>query len=334
MSRKKLKRKNVSGSDDKFISYKAVDVTDALQEQGILAAFENDKYGVMIKEAASDGFFTQRDDGTQEPMTITHLIVVKLDKKANEPTWLEKQHIKNELLGPNAEVVELFPSEARRMSGIPEYQTHLWSLSPGARMPLGLVPKNFDERESAMNELLISEEDMKVYVVESNGLFEVFADEEEARRMYSEAGNEMPDNGVVGKIGSVPTENDGAAWTNGAKKKVVKVLAKAEAMNKFSSGEGNTGLEGSVVVDTNGPVTDQDELEDSFGVVDESPQGDEEKVMSKEFIAMGVSQIGKSREDSVKEAVEMVQDDIDSEQAASDELAAMRKKMAASGKVV
>lgn len=53
--------------------------------------------------------------------------------------WRDLQRIKNEIVGPEAEAVELFPAESRLVDGANQF--HLWCGPPGMRFPFG-----FDER--------------------------------------------------------------------------------------------------------------------------------------------------------------------------------------------
>jgi hypothetical protein len=72
--------------------------------------YENDVYLVMI---------TQRDC----PAGMIHLEICRKD---NEPvrSWPALQRIKNELVGPECEGVELFPAESRLIDTVNAY--HLW----------------------------------------------------------------------------------------------------------------------------------------------------------------------------------------------------------------
>ena len=56
------------------------------------------------------------------------------DKRPVVP-WRDKQRIKNELCGPEAEGVELFPAESRLVDTANQY--HLWVLPPGTDLGMG-----------------------------------------------------------------------------------------------------------------------------------------------------------------------------------------------------
>lgn len=83
----------------------------------------NDLYQVVVKNVempAGDGW---------------HLSIKRLDK-APITDWRHKQWIKNQLLGPEVEAVELYPAESRVVDSANQY--HLWAFKkPGFRFPLG-----------------------------------------------------------------------------------------------------------------------------------------------------------------------------------------------------
>jgi len=146
----------------------------------------------------------------------------------------------------------------------------------------------------------------------------------------------MPE-GKIGRIGDIPMEEDGVVWSNVAKVKVASVLEKSAQLDNLMRVKIDEPGE-ATRVNTNGPVTDQDELEDEHGVVDESPTGDEENVMMTEFMALGMDKMKNDRINAVNAAVEklvvrMGEDEekasklVESEAEAKDELEAMREKM-------
>jgi hypothetical protein len=87
----------------------------------------NDKYQVAIFEAeplAGDEF---------PPML--HLSIKRHDR-APVFSWRDIQWIKNQLVGPENEAVQLFPAESRLVDGANQY--HLWVLKdPTIRFPFG-----------------------------------------------------------------------------------------------------------------------------------------------------------------------------------------------------
>jgi len=314
---------------------------EGADEVGVLATFENNKYGVFLKQSVSHGFSVPGPDGQPRPMEILQLIIVRLDKKRIEIPWAEKQAIKNELLGPMTEAMELFPSEMRRMTTIAGHQTHLWALPPGATIPVGLVPKAMQEmgRADQLEKLKVTPEELEVYAVDDDGVTQIFESEAEAKKLYEEAGNELEGGSVVSSTEAL-TEEKGAVWSNVAKVKMANALEKASVLSNLMDPDAAPGGE-ATKINTNGPHTDQDDLEDSMGVVDESPNGDEENVMMPEFMKLGMEKMQVDRHLAIEDAVAKLRAKMESdkeasevnakaeaeaEEAAGDELAAMREK--------
>ena len=66
---------------------------------------------------------------------LVHLSIRNLDRSARHD-WREFQQIKNELVGPENEAVELYPAESRLVDNANQF--HLWCLAdPSARFPIG-----------------------------------------------------------------------------------------------------------------------------------------------------------------------------------------------------
>jgi hypothetical protein len=92
--------------------------------------YKNNKYQVAVyqREASEPGW----------PAMI-HLSIKRLDKQTVHD-WRDLQRIKNELVGPEHEAVELYPAESRLVDSANQY--HLFCLAdPGVRFPFG-----FNER--------------------------------------------------------------------------------------------------------------------------------------------------------------------------------------------
>lgn len=87
----------------------------------------NNLYQVNIRHmAAKDGW-----------PAMVHLSVRRLDKQPLGPErFRHLQRIKNELVGPECEAVELYPAESRLVDTSNQY--HLWVVpTPGMRFPFG-----------------------------------------------------------------------------------------------------------------------------------------------------------------------------------------------------
>lgn len=277
-------------------------VPDGAEDVGIFAAFENNRYSVMLKKTHSYGFAIKDDNGNSVPLEIMDMLIIRNDMKKSEIPWEEKQAIKNEIMGPMSDAVEIFPSEMRRVPNIRDYHAHLWVFPPGVPVPVGVFPKAMEQvmQESGIDDVAVDEDDLQVFFVEYDDVKQVFSDENDAKELYEKAGNEFSP-GEVMHISKAPLEGDGGVWSDSAKAKIARIFEVSEVVDREN---GDVGDSDAVVVNTNGPETDQDELEDEIGVVDESPNGDEEAVMAPEFMAMGVEQIKSDRRKSLAHAIE------------------------------
>jgi hypothetical protein len=64
-----------------------------------------------------------------------HLSIKRLDQRIVHD-WRDLQRIKNEIVGPEYEAVELFPAESRKVDTANQY--HLWVINQkGMRFPFG-----------------------------------------------------------------------------------------------------------------------------------------------------------------------------------------------------
>ena len=85
---------------------------------------ENSHYQVIVREVP------------QTPLgPMMHLTIRNLDGSTRRD-WREFQRIKNELVGPEAEAVELYPAESRLVDTVNHY--HLW-VFPEYRFPFGMA---------------------------------------------------------------------------------------------------------------------------------------------------------------------------------------------------
>lgn len=70
-----------------------------------------------------------------------HLNIRSRDGKVIMRDWRHFQWIKNQLVGPECEAVELYPAESRCVDANNKY--HLWcSLDPSFRFPFGMVERD------------------------------------------------------------------------------------------------------------------------------------------------------------------------------------------------
>jgi hypothetical protein len=103
------------------------------QYEGMLGCevWVNDKYQVFVRRF--EGF-------------AVHLSIKTHDRQPARD-WREFQQIKNELIGPECEAVELYPAESRRVDTANQY--HLWGSSdPAFRFPFGFPERLVSETET------------------------------------------------------------------------------------------------------------------------------------------------------------------------------------------
>jgi hypothetical protein len=94
-------------------------VEQIIQASAAPQVFTNDVYRVQVR---------------QEPPFV-HLTISRRDGQQCK-SWSDFQRIKNELVGPECEALELFPAESRLVDTSNEY--HLWVIpQPTFRFPLG-----------------------------------------------------------------------------------------------------------------------------------------------------------------------------------------------------
>ena len=92
--------------------------------------YKNSRYTVMTRVV--------RESDEHGPGMV-HLSIKRNDK-APVTSWRDLQKIKNELVGPECEGVQIFPAESRLVDSSNQY--HLWVCTdPGFRLPFG-----YDER--------------------------------------------------------------------------------------------------------------------------------------------------------------------------------------------
>jgi len=93
--------------------------------------FENEEYVVMRRNI--------RPLANQGPELI-HLSIKRKDGNQTR-SWVDLQNIKNSLVGPETEGVELFPAESRKVDLANQY--HLWVIKDTEyRFPLGFIEKD------------------------------------------------------------------------------------------------------------------------------------------------------------------------------------------------
>ena len=92
----------------------------------------NEAYTVHRRDISKD-----RDD------SVVHLSIKRNDREPARD-WRDFQQIKNELVGPEAEALELYPAESRLVDMANQY--HLWAFKPPYSIPVG-----FNQGRKVMN---------------------------------------------------------------------------------------------------------------------------------------------------------------------------------------
>lgn len=89
--------------------------------------WRNDLYQVQVRRIGDHG---------------VHINIRRIDGGPILRDWRHFQQIKNELLGPECEAVELYPAESRKVDESNKY--HLWGFDDGRRIPVGFEARNVD----------------------------------------------------------------------------------------------------------------------------------------------------------------------------------------------
>ncbi|MDB6027529.1 MAG: hypothetical protein JWM68_3752 [Verrucomicrobiales bacterium] len=95
--------------------------------------YRNNKYQVNVREFTNSG---------------VHLSIKRIDREPIHD-WRDLQEIKNQLVGPECEAIELYPAESRRVDSANQF--HLWAMtSETYRFPIGFNSGRFCT-ESSIN---------------------------------------------------------------------------------------------------------------------------------------------------------------------------------------
>jgi len=116
-------RQNPSATADQIAKAVEASIRKEMTESEV---WLNDTYQVMVyrnSQPPKDGW----------PAMI-YLSIRRLDRKPVH-RWQDLQEIKNQLVGPEHEAVELYPAESRKVDTANQY--HLWVLAEPTRFPFG-----------------------------------------------------------------------------------------------------------------------------------------------------------------------------------------------------
>lgn len=93
----------------------------------------NDTYTVIVH---------RREDGTVDYLSV------RRNDRAPVSDWRDKQEIKNQLAGPEAEAFELYPAESRVVDQANQY--HLWVMPPGVTIQAGWTRRQVSDDASSV----------------------------------------------------------------------------------------------------------------------------------------------------------------------------------------
>lgn len=105
-------------------------------DDGVTTIFLNSLYVVHVRHLEGAG---NRDGWI-------HLSIRHVDRKAIHD-WRHFQRIKNELVGPDREALEVYPAEERLVDEANEY--HLWVMPAGERVPVGFNERRVGDSDAA-----------------------------------------------------------------------------------------------------------------------------------------------------------------------------------------
>ncbi len=142
---KQLVRQQASGNSESREPWQPFEVADEVRSpiddklaDKLLAA---EKYTMFVN---NHYHVARHDDGTPADGSphLIHLSIRRNDRLAIND-WRDMQRIKNEIVGPEAEAVQLHPAEHRLVDGANQY--HLWCTNEGEMFPFGFKERLVSE---------------------------------------------------------------------------------------------------------------------------------------------------------------------------------------------
>lgn len=101
------------------------------ESNGFNLCFRNREYVVLVRPQ-------EPIDLGAGPLDLFHCSIRRVDRKAQRD-WRHFQRIKNEIFGPEAEAIELYPAESRLVDEANQY--HLYVITKG-RFPFGMEERS------------------------------------------------------------------------------------------------------------------------------------------------------------------------------------------------
>ena len=110
----------------------------------------NNKYEVLVKRDIKPGeMYSGCQAGAAFP-PFTYLTIKRRGDKSCVRAWRHLQEIKNDICGPEAEGVEIYPSESRKVDTANQF--HLWVLLPPHGFPFGFATRFVSDGKEAKKE--------------------------------------------------------------------------------------------------------------------------------------------------------------------------------------
>jgi len=129
-----------------------LDVTDGIDTDTLKAmsgsvrsvrVVRNNFYQVIIREVMP------KDDCVDQPPNMVYLSIKSNDQSARHD-WRHFQRIKNELVGPECEAIELYPAQSRCVDASNQYHLFVFS-DPAFRLGLGFNEQLISDDQEVCN---------------------------------------------------------------------------------------------------------------------------------------------------------------------------------------
>ena len=131
----KTKKEIQAIAKDTGQTYKAV--KDSFRKEDKNECWKNDLYTVLV----------QRNEANIPDAAPMVWLSIRRNDREPITDWRHKQEIKNQLVGPECEGVEIFPAESRLVDSANQF--HLWVIDdPTFRWPFGFSERKVSNTES------------------------------------------------------------------------------------------------------------------------------------------------------------------------------------------
>ena len=122
-----LARHRAQAKDNPDFNFSKEAIWDTYQHMRRCEFWLNDVYQVQVDKET---------EGNTSPMKVWHISIKRIDRQPIHD-WRDLQEIKNQIVGPDCEALELYPSEQRLMDTANQF--HLWAFPDGEIIPFGYM---------------------------------------------------------------------------------------------------------------------------------------------------------------------------------------------------